>query len=249
MKNPRLFVAKRIRPDEPLSLDRDSAHYVSRVLRARVGDTVTLFDGSGAEYPARIAALGRHEVQLVPGAAVDVARESPLDLHLAQGLSRGDRMDTVVQKATELGVRRILPFATEFSVVRLDAERAAKKQRHWQAVAHSACEQCGRNRPPVVAAPSEFSDLLATEARNDTLCLLLQPGATESLRELPRPSGRVLVLVGPEGGFSPTEQQQALAAGCIPVSFGPRVLRTETAALAALAVMQALWGDLAPVRG
>lgn len=245
----RLFVDAPVTAGETLSLTGEPAHYLGRVLRARAGDELVIFDGSGHEFPARVIAVARQRVDLAIEAGREVDRESRLELWLAQGLSRGERMDVVVQKATELGVRRILPMACEFSVLRLDGERAAKRAMHWRRIAASACEQCGRNRLPEVMSPAGFDATLEATAGEHVQRLILAPGASESLRELPRPAGPVLLMIGPEGGFSAAEQQRALDAGAIAVGLGPRVLRTETAAIAVAALLQGLWGDLAPRRG
>jgi 16S rRNA (uracil1498-N3)-methyltransferase len=221
------------------------AHHVARVLRMKAGERVTLFNGDGADYPALITAANKSEVRVQVEAAHPAARESPLEIVLAQGLSRAERMDYTVQKAVELGVARVEPVLARRSVVRLDAARARQKQAHWQAVAIGACEQCGRARVPAIAAPETLDDWLKRwRTRSDgTPGLLLDPASGQSLRELTRPAAAVTLLAGPEGGFSEEESAAARASGFIPVRLGPRVLRTETAAVAALAAMQALWGD------
>jgi 16S rRNA (uracil1498-N3)-methyltransferase len=179
------------------------------------------------------------------GAPRAVDRESPLAVTLAQGMSSGERMDYTVQKAIELGAAGIRPLATSRSVVRLDAERAQKRIAHWQAVVIAACEQCGRNSVPQVLPVMNYYDWLAHEVGEQagTLRVLLSPSAPTALRDLPRPAGSATLLAGPEGGLSPQEERDAQTAGFTPVRLGPRVLRTETAALAALSAMQTLWGD------
>jgi 16S rRNA (uracil1498-N3)-methyltransferase len=227
------------------ALAREQAHHVARVLRLAAGDPVTLFDGRGVEYSAVIAHVAKSRVTLSVGEPQQVSRESPLAVTLAQAMSSGERMDYTVQKAVELGIAQIRPLATERSVVRLDAERAIKRVEHWQAVVIAACEQCGRNSVPQVLPVMEFTGWLADATREEAtgIRLLLSPSAAVALHELSRPSGAVTLLAGPEGGLSPQEQRTAQAAGFTAVRLGPRVLRTETAALAALAAMQALWGD------
>lgn len=227
------------------ALGREQAHHVARVLRLTAGDPVTLFDGRGVEYSAIIARVAKSGVTLTVGEPQQVNRESPLAITLAQAMSSGERMDYTVQKAVELGVAYIRPLASERSVVRLDAERAQKRVAHWQAVVIAACEQCGRNSVPQVLPVMGFTGWLAdaTQQERTAWRFLLSPSATVTLHELARPSGVVTLLAGPEGGLSPQEQRAALAAGFTAVRLGPRVLRTETAALAALAAMQALWGD------
>lgn len=218
---------------------------MARVLRLEAGAAVIVFDGHGFERDAVIARVAKSGVVLKVGAPRAVDRESPLAVMLAQGMSSGERMDYTVQKAVELGAAGIQPLATSRSVVRLDAERAQKRIAHWQAVVIAACEQCGRNSVPQVLPVMSFYDWLAREAGQETttLRLLLSPAAPATLRDLPRPPGAVTLLAGPEGGLSPQEQRDAQTAGFAPVRLGPRVLRTETAALAALSAMQTLWGD------
>lgn len=218
-----------------------SAHHLVHVLRARPGDTVVLFDGRGHESNAVIDRIDKSGVRLRVADARAVTRESPLEVTLAQGISSGERMDYTVQKAVELGIAAIQPLATERSVVRLDAARAPKRVAHWQAVAVAACEQSGRNQVPRVAPVMSLPSWIAVAG--DGLRLTLTPDATMTLRDLPRPAAHVTLLIGPEGGLSARERSDAQGAGFVPVRLGPRVLRTETAALAALSAMQTLWGD------
>jgi 16S rRNA (uracil1498-N3)-methyltransferase len=226
------------------TLAPDQAHHVARVLRLAVGEAVVLFDGRGNEHSAVIAQIDKARVTLQVGPSRAFDRESPLAVTLAQGISSGERMDFTIQKAVELGVAVIRPLATSRSVVRLDAARALKRAAHWQAVVIAACEQCGRNTVPQVLPVIDFTDWLAHEAQQAAaLRILLSPQGQLSLGALPRPSGTVTLLAGPEGGLSPQEQQDAQSMGFTPVRLGPRVLRTETAALAALSAMQTLWGD------
>jgi 16S rRNA (uracil1498-N3)-methyltransferase len=168
-----------------------------------------------------------------------------LKIHLVQGISRGERMDFVIQKATELGVKRISPVFTEYGVVKLDEKRAQTRRDHWQSVATSACEQSGRVRPPLVDAPIALNAWFGAGAKESGTDLILQPGAPTPLASIEAPVTKVCLLVGPEGGFSNSEYDDARVAGFTAVSLGPRVLRTETAALAAIAVAQSVWGDLA----
>jgi len=218
---------------------------MGRVLRLGAGDTVTLFDGRGTEYSAEVARIGKAEVTLNVGQPRQINRESSLVVTLAQAISSGDRMDFTVQKAVELGVACVQPLASARTVVRLQPERAQKRVSHWRAIAINACEQCGRNLVPQVLPVMEFTSWLEDEAKGDLsrLRVLLSPGASTTLRDLPRPSTAVTLLAGPEGGWSSTEERDALTANFTAIRLGPRILRTETAALAALAAMQALWGD------
>lgn len=224
-----------------------AANHISRVLRLRIGDNVTLFDGRGGEHDAHIDAFRKDAVLVTVSEHRSVEREAPLPVTLAQGISRGERMDWVVQKATELGVSRIVPVLTERCVVKLDAKQADSKTRHWRGIVVAACEQCGRNRVPEVAEPIKFHDFL----RNDeaaqasvTHRLLLSPTGTARVRDLNGSVGAVSVLIGPEGGLTEVEQEYAQASGFIGVRLGPRVLRTETAAIAALTAIQQQLGDL-----
>jgi 16S rRNA (uracil1498-N3)-methyltransferase len=211
-----------------------------------VGDSLTLFDGQGGEYDARINEFGKDAVHVTVAEHRLVERESPLAVSLAQGISRGERMDLVIQKATELGVSRIVPLITERSVVKLDAKQAEAKLRHWRAIAISACEQCGRNRVPELADVVKFHEYLrdARTAGAASHRLLLSPTGEARIRDLDGDISTVTVLIGPEGGLTEVEQESALAVGFTAVRLGPRVLRTETAALAALTAIQQRFGDL-----
>jgi 16S rRNA (uracil1498-N3)-methyltransferase len=220
----------------------DAAGHVTRVLRLRPGAPLTLFNGTGGEYSGTIEAVRAGAVTVAVGEAQRIERESPLQVTLAQGVSRGERMDLVVQKATELGVSRIVPVFTARSIVKLDGHKAARRLEHWRVISIGACEQSGRNRPPQLTSPLTLEELLREE-RSGTR-LLLSPAAPLRLPQIPRPEGAVLVLIGPEGGLAEEEQQRALAAGYLGVRIGPRVLRTETAAIAALVLLQREFGDL-----
>jgi 16S rRNA (uracil1498-N3)-methyltransferase len=242
MARHRLFVAQTITPNRTLAIEGESAHYLARVLRLRPGGDIVLFDGSGSEFTATVTALRKQRAELMPGAGVCRDVESPLDIRLIQGVSRGERMDLVVQKATELGIHRISPVLTRYSVVRLDAERSSRRQEHWARIAQGACEQCGRNRLPIIDEPRTLPEVLQ-ESSTNRLRLMLHPAPGADLPETDSPSG-VDVLIGPEGGLSDDERDFALSTGFPPLRMGPRILRTETAALAAIAILQARWGDL-----
>lgn len=242
MSVPRFHVPQSLAEGMRLALPAAAAHHAARVLRLHGGDAVTLFNGRGGEYAARIAAIGKRDVEVEIGRHDPVERESPLAVTLVQAVSSGERMDLTIQKAVELGVTRIVPVASERSVVRLQGERADKRVAHWQQVAISACEQCGRNRIPEVRMISPLDVWLAAEV-SDALRWVLLPGAHTVLRDLPRPQKQIDLLVGPEGGLTEAEAEAARRAGYRPVRLGPRVLRTETAAPALLAALQALWGD------
>jgi 16S rRNA (uracil1498-N3)-methyltransferase len=224
------------------TLPPEQAHHIMHVLRLTAGETVTLFDGRGTEYDATLERVARSGISVKVGEARRVSRESPIAVTLAQGISSGERMDYTIQKAVELGVFEIQPIAAERSVVRLATERAVRRVAHWQAIAAAACEQCGRNVVPRVLPVESLSRWLAS-LPSDALRLTLSPDAAVTLRGVPEVPARVLLLVGPEGGLSPAERLDAQNAGFVATRLGPRVLRTETAAVAALAAMQALWGD------
>jgi 16S rRNA (uracil1498-N3)-methyltransferase len=210
-------------------------------LRLTPDDAVTLFNGRGGEYAARIERINKDEVAVSITGFSAIERESRLRVMLAQGISSGERMDYTLQKAVELGVEAIQPIAAKRSVVKLAGERADKRIAHWQGVVASACEQCGRNRVPAVAAPLPLANWIGQQ--RDGRLLFLSPQAEARLADLPAPTAMDCLVAGPEGGFEPDEIAALHAAGAIPVRLGPRVLRTETAALAALAAMQTLWGD------
>lgn len=220
------------------------AHHVIHVLRLQVGAALTLFDGRGGEYVALIKRLDKSGLTLSVAERCEVNRESPLGVVLAQGISSGERMDYTVQKCVELGITAIQPLTTQRSLVRLTSERADKRVGHWQSVAAAACEQCGRNVVPEILPVQPLMKWLgAAQSSREDARYLLSPHANTRLRELVRPQGTLTLLVGPEGGWNPDETSAAVGAGFIPLTLGPRVLRTETAAVAALAALQAVWGD------
>ena len=240
----RLFVSGALINGAEIELDGDRARYIGKVLRARVGDPISVFNGEGPEWPATITRISKTAVGLRLGDSIEAGTESSLKIHLVQGVSRGDRMDLVVQKATELGVKRITPVLTEYGVVKLNSDRAEKRREHWQKIANSACEQSGRTRLPLIDTPLPMKNWFGNKPEKVDTELILVPGAHATLAETPAPATKVCVLIGPEGGFSESEYQDAAVSGFRTVSLGPRVLRTESAAIAALAVLQSLWGDL-----
>ena len=244
MARTRLFVSTKLAAGAELQLDREQARYLGRVLRLRGGDLLHVFNGEDGEFSARVVSLGNNVASISIDAVVRNESESPLKIHLVQGISRGERMDFVVQKATELGVKRITPDFTRHGVVKLDEKRALKRRDHWRSVAESACEQSGRVRPPLIDTPAELNSWFGVGTDQTDVDLILQPGAPTPLTAIENPVTKVCLLIGPEGGFSETEYDDARAAGFDAVSLGPRVLRTETAALAAIAVAQSHWGDL-----
>lgn len=245
MRLTRVYVDATLEPGTRVTLAGSAASHLTRVLRLRPGDALTLFNGRGGEYTGSIDKSHRGSLAVAVGARSALERESPLNLTLAQGVSRGERMDLVVQKATELGVSALVPLLTERSVVRLDARQAARKVAHWRAIAIAACEQSGRNRVPDLAVPVPLRDFLragGASAAHRTR-LLLSPAAVLRIAEIPRPVSAVTVLIGPEGGLAESEHEAAMAAGFTAVRVGSRVLRTETAAIVALTLLQREFGD------
>ena len=226
-----------------LALPLAGAYHVSRVLRLRPGAPLRIFDGTGSEFHAEILRVAGEIVTIRVGAHSTGSSESPLRITLVQGVSRSERMDWTLQKATELGVSAIAPVLTSRSVVRLDDKQAEKKQAHWRGIVIGACEQCGRSRVPLVSTPAPLRSYF-TNVKKEGMRLVLSPVAPGSLAGQSSLPSKVDLLIGPEGGLDDEELTAAQKAGFMPVRLGPRVLRTETAAVVALTVLQALWGDL-----
>lgn len=241
MRIPRIFHPQPLASQSRVTLDDNAARHVAKVLRLGLNAELILFDGHGGEYPATIVELGRRQIEVELGTQHTLEVESPLQITLAQGISKGDRMDYTIQKAVELGVSRIVPLNTERSVVNLKGERLEKKQAHWRGVIISACEQCGRNTLPELL-PQQDIDTWLKSGVNGT-GLLLDHRAETSIDSL-QPDSAITLLIGPEGGLAEQERDRALAAGYQGLRLGPRVLRTETAALTAMAALQSRWGDL-----
>jgi 16S rRNA (uracil1498-N3)-methyltransferase len=239
----RVHVDAPLAPGARVRLGEDAAAHVRRVLRLKPGDAVTLFNGDGRDYRARIAQFGRGAAEVEVESRAPARAESPLAVTLVQGIARAERMDLVLQKATELGVAAVVPVATARSVVRLDAGNRERKGAHWRAIAIAACEQCGRARIPQVHEPVALADWLARPAHARTR-ILLSPAADTALAAAVQGASEVELLVGPEGGLTDGEREAALAAGYRACRLGPRVLRSETAAIAAIAVLQSVAGDL-----
>jgi len=244
MRTIRIHVNQPLATGLELALPAQAGEHVARVLRLAADDPITLFNGDGCDYPSVIQSVGKREVTVRIEAAQPVTNESPLPLTLAQGVARGEKMDLIVQKATELGVTRIVPLLTERSEVRLDAGRAEKRLAHWRAVAASACEQSGRARLPEVMPAIPLEAWLRDLAQDGALRLALLPEGTRRAGELRFTPGGGLLAVGPEGGLGQRDTTLLAEAGFEGLRLGPRILRTETAGLAALAALQALHGDL-----
>ncbi len=242
MNLPRFYCREALSPGAHVELPEPVARHAVRVLRMPPGAPMVLFDGRGGEYLAHIERIERDRVFAELAGWNDIERESPLAITLVQALQAGEKMDFTIQKAVELGVRDFVPVESRRSVMRLAGERAAKRVAHWQGVSASACEQCGRNQVPLVAPLERLDQWLARPAPADTLRLMLAPDAPGTLADI-APAQKVQLLIGAEGGLDPQEVIAAQQSGFVAVRMGPRVLRTETAGLAALAVLQALWGD------
>jgi 16S rRNA (uracil1498-N3)-methyltransferase len=224
-----------------IELDESAAHHAARVLRLAAGDAVTLFDGTGGEFDATLERIDKRGATVRVLRFVPVERESPLAVTLAQAIAANDAMDSTLRKATELGVTSIQPLVTARSSPLPAGERAEKRLAHWRQVAIAACEQCGRNRIPDVAPPRPFADWLREWTESG---VILVPAVRRSLAAIAQPGSKFALLVGPEGGFDAGEIAAAQANGFASLALGPRVLRTETAATAGLAIVQAHWGDL-----
>lgn len=243
MRLTRVHVPAPLSPGTRHTIEGDAANHITRVLRLEPGALLTVFDGRGNEYSARIDSFRKGSVLIEVQERSTSSRESPLSLTLAQGVSRGERMDWVVQKATELGVTAIVPLLTERTVVKLDAKQSERKLAHWHGIAVAACEQSGRDTLPSIVAPLPLDDFLRGIAPQSTR-VLLSPTGTQRVSDLKAPERKVIVLIGPEGGLAESEQRTAIGAGFLAVRMGPRVLRTETAAAAALTLLQHQFGDL-----
>ena len=243
MRTTRIYVDLELTAGKEVLLPGAQSMHLLRVLRLRTGAVLTLFNGRGGEYGAELTGADKAGARLRVGAHAAVERESPLQLTLLQGVARGERMDFIIQKATELGVQRIVPLSCEFSVVRLEPSALQRRVAHWRTVAIAACEQCGRNRLPEIESIFELEP--ACSGGEAGAKLMLVPQAPAALAALARAMKSAVLLVGPEGGLSGREQLLAQRHGFEACRLGPRILRTETAPLAALAALQALAGDLA----
>ena len=228
---------------QTLSLPEEAANHLVRVMRLREGDGCVLFNGDGHDYPATLVVVGKRDAQVRIDAATALDNESPLHITLLQGIARGEKMDLILQKATELGVAAIVPVNAERTEVKLDAARAGKRLAHWTSVVVSACGQSGRARVPQVAAPQSLLEA-ARQMPAQALKLTLDPLGGHRLSTLQPAPGGVVIAIGPEGGWSPRDRQALAEAGFQGLQLGPRILRTETAGLAAIAAVQARLGDL-----
>ena len=243
MRLTRCFVERPLQTGARLALPESTANHLARVLRLREGDACVLFNGDGHDYDARITAIGKREVVAEIASMRAVDHESPLHITLLQGIARGEKMDLILQKATELGVAAIIPVTAERTEVKLDAERAGKRVAHWRNVIASACEQSARARLPSLSPPAALAEA-AHAVDGDATRLTLDPAGDVSMATVQVASGAVVVAIGPEGGWSPRDREILSAAGFTGLRLGPRILRTETAGLAAIAALQSRFGDL-----
>jgi 16S rRNA (uracil1498-N3)-methyltransferase len=241
VSGPRIYTEKALAVGEEIELEPGPSRHIGSALRLQAGADITLFNGHGGEFQATIAAGDRKRARVLVNKHRKIERESPLSVHLGIAVSRGERMDWVIQKSTELGIAEISPLLSERTEVKLSGDRADKKIHHWQQIVISACEQCGRNTVPLIHPLAKLADWSQrVEAHRK---LVLHHREARSLSSIRRPDSLAL-LIGPEGGLSRPEIDSALQAGFAALSLGPRVLRTETAPLAALAVIQHQWGDM-----
>lgn len=242
MRTIRIYQSGHYVAEEMISLTEEAGQHVGVVLRMRQHEKLILFNGHNVECDAEIVSVHKRHVKVLIHQVREVSRESPLVIHLVQAISKGERMEWVVQKATELGVHTIHPVITQHGAYKLDESRLIKKQQQWQSIAIAACEQCGRNQLPIIASAMTLDAFLQGRALRDAY--VLEPYSGKPVREYSRPVHELTLMIGPEGGFSQPELANVLAAGASPLTFGPRILRTETAAICGLSVVQATWGDL-----
>ncbi|MDG2018153.1 MAG: 16S rRNA (uracil(1498)-N(3))-methyltransferase [Porticoccaceae bacterium] len=242
MRIPRVYSPQPLSIGDCIELEAGAARHLTSVLRMTSGQPVCLFNGRGGEYSGELVEAKKGKASVAINHFADVDRESPLCIHLAIGISRGERMDWIMQKATELGVSEITPLFTERCEVKLSGDRLGKKVRHWQQVAISACEQSQRNSVPQINNPILLEQW--QQHCEASLKLVLHHRSAKSLGEMSPPSGEIALLIGPEGGLSEREIEQATSFDFLPLAIGPRVLRTETAPLAAISILQSLWGDM-----
>lgn len=243
MANLRFFTDSPLAVDAEIQLSENAAAHATRALRLNVGDSATVFNGDGFDYECTLTSVKKNTVSVIISGAQQINNESPLRITLLQGISSGDRMDFTIQKAIELGVTRIQPINSQRSVVKLSAERAEKRIEHWQNVAISACEQSGRAYVPKVLPPLSLEAWLSQNPHTDTTRILLNPLGARRLIEIAKPASSIELLIGAEGGLSNAEIDMATSQRFQSIVLGPRILRTETAALTAISAMQSLWGD------
>jgi len=242
MRIPRFFIDEPLLVDSTIQLPAELAHYMSTVLRLRIGSPLVLFNGNGSDYPSEVADIHKRHTSVLVNAQIGLSVESPLHLHLGQGVSKGERMDIALQKSVELGVSEITPIITENCNVKLDQERWQKKHASWCKLVISACEQCQRNVIPKLHLPITMHQWLGQSSDLDKI--VLAPGSKTYLSGLSKPQKGFRIVIGPEGGLSEQEIYTATETGYTAVNIGSRILRTETAAIASLAILQSNFGDI-----
>jgi 16S rRNA (uracil1498-N3)-methyltransferase len=242
MRIPRLYVDLPLSSGDTVSLPRDKAHHLSHVLRMKPGDAIKLFNDSGYEFDSIVVELVRKNAVVDIKTSCQINNESPMIITLCLAISRAQHMDFSIQKAVELGATKIVPVMSEYSNVKLQDDRVQNKLTHWQNIIINATEQCGRNRLTQLMNPVSFSECLITDQL--TTKLILHPGSQQTMPIVKVVKNQLILMVGPEGGFSETEINEAIEKAYIPISMGPRVLRTETAVVSALSIAQQIWGDL-----
>lgn len=242
MRISRIYYPFELSTDSSVTLTDDATNHLINVLRAKTGQTLVIFNGDGNEYSAELIEVTKRKAVAHIDSKISISIESPLSIHLGQGISRGDRMEWVIQKSIELGVTEITPLITERCGVKLSKERWSKKHEQWQKLAIAACEQCGRNVLPVLHAPSLFTDWV--NLSTNQVRLTLHPRAEKAFRHISMSPTGARLLIGPEGGFSEQEIYQTEQNGFQTIQLGPRILRTETAAVSAISALQAIHGDL-----
>ena len=240
MTLPRIFINSKLKPKQEITLDEDASNYILQSLRLKINDGLMIFNDSAGEFRAVLTAINKHRATIVVEEFIQRNNESPLQIHLGQGISRGEKMDFTIQKAVELGVNTITPLFTEHCGVKLESERLENRLRHWQGVAISAAGQSGRCYAPKILPAQILNNWLVTATG---LCLVLDPYATNKFADIKEQPHCVTLLVGPEGGLNEKEIDSAKQKNFLPVKFGPRILRTETAALTAISILQSKWGD------
>lgn len=246
MEENRFYHSENLELKQVVELGSQTHIHATKVLRLKTGDKFALFNGDGFDYVAEVAEVTKHKTLVEIIDKYEVNHEPPLTITLAQGLAASDKMDWIIQKAVELGIQSIQPLFTERSIVKLDRERADKKLEHWRTVALAACEQTGRSTIPKILSPLPLSQWLSDqEKQTETLRLILTPLKAQNINHLNQKPSSIIFMVGPEGGFSEKEMALASHSAFIPVNFGERILRTETASIVALSIMQNLWGDFA----
>ncbi len=241
MRVPRVYIESTLAINERLQLPKQVAHHLVNVLRLKAGQTLTVFNGQGGEYSAHINHLDKRQADILINEFIAIDRESPVEIHLGQVLARGEKMDWIIQKSVELGVKQITPLFSQYCNVKLPADRIEKRVRHWEAVIISACEQSGRTAIPLIHPPIQLDNWLAqTKADQRFIC---HPELPKTSNTMNSPQ-TIAIAIGPEGGFSDAEIKQAMHHQFTSLNLGPRVLRTETAGLTAITVIQSSWGDL-----